>query len=144
MGIFLDSGFFLGFCHPKDKFHEQSLSIFRKMSSGQFGLIYTSNAIITETATLLLVRTNHNMEIIEEFYSLLYGLNKFVRILTWSSEIEEKSWNMFKSVNLNAKSKKEIMSFVDVSNIIFCKEFQIEFMGSFDHHFDGFLKRINS
>jgi len=144
MGIFLDSGFFLGFCHPKDKYHEQSLSIFRKMSTGQFGLIYTSNAIIIEATTLLLVRTKINMEIIDEFYSLLYGLNKFVQILPWTAEIEEKSWKKFKTINKNAKSKKEIMSFVDISNIIFCKEFQIEFIGSYDHHFDGFLTRIYS
>ena len=144
MGIFLDSGFFLGFCHPKDKYHEQSLSIFRRMSTGQFGLIYTSSAIIIEATTLLLVRTKINMEIIDEFYSLLYGLNKFVQILPWTTEIEENSWKKFKSINKNAKSKKEIMSFVDISNIIFCKEFQIEFLCSYDHHIDGFLTRIYS
>ena len=144
MGIFLDSGFFLGFCHPKDKYHEQSLSIFRRMSTGQYGLIYTSNAIIIEAATLLLIRTQSNLEVIEEFYSVLYGLNKFVQILPWTAEIEEKSWKKFKSVNEKAKSNKNIMSFVDISNIIFCEEFQIEFLCSYDPHFDGFLTRINS
>ena len=71
MGIFLDSGFFLGFCHPKDKYHERSLSIFRKMSTGQFGLIFISNAIIIEASTLLSVRTIHNTKLIDEFYYLL-------------------------------------------------------------------------
>ncbi|MHA1719589.1 MAG: type II toxin-antitoxin system VapC family toxin [Promethearchaeota archaeon] len=144
MGIFLDAGFFLGFCHPKDKYHEQCLSIFRKISTGQFGLVYTSSAIIIEAATLLVIRTNHNMELIDEFYSLLYGLNKFVQILPWTAEIEEKSWKKFKTVNKNVKSKKEIMSFVDISNIVFCEEFRIEYISSFDPHFDGFLARINS
>jgi len=34
------------------------------------------------------------------------------------------------------------MSFIDISNIIYCREYQIDKIVSYDTHFNGFLTRI--
>jgi len=39
MGIFLDTGFFAGLCHPNDEFHQNSVNILNEMSMGKYGLI---------------------------------------------------------------------------------------------------------
>ena len=40
-------------------------------------------------------------------------------------------------------SKKKTVSFVDCSNIIFCRERNIEYILSFDSHFDSWISRIS-
>jgi predicted nucleic acid-binding protein len=143
MGIFLDIGFFLGIYHPKDSHHTESCSILKRLGTGQYGLIYSSPYIVSEVATLLLIRTSFNQNILDEFYSDLYGVTKFVSILPWSSEIEQKVWELFRKINGNIQSKKELLSFVDVSNIIYCREYQIDKIAAYDSHFDRFLVRIS-
>ncbi|MHA1798947.1 MAG: type II toxin-antitoxin system VapC family toxin [Candidatus Helarchaeota archaeon] len=142
IGVFLDSGFFLGICHPDDANHKRSNELLLLISTGKFGLIYSSPLVISEAATLLLIRTKNNQDLINDFFRLLYGDNQFVRILSWSKEIELKTWNFFKSVNKKAKSKREYMSFVDASNVVFCREYNIDNIITFDRHFDNFLIRL--
>ncbi len=142
MGIFLDTGFLVGLCHPNDDFHQNSVNILKEMSTGKFGLIYTSPYVISEAATLLLIRTYGNLKLIEEFYDLLYGTHQFTRILPWTSEIEKRTWELFKDINQKAKTEKDYISFVDASNIAYCRTYDIDHIASFDSHFDGFLIRI--
>ena len=143
MGIFLDTGFFLGIYHPKDSHHKASCNILKGLGTGQYGLIYSSLYIVSEVTTLLLIRTNFNQNILDDFYSDLYGATKFVSILPWSSDLEQKIWDLFRKVNESIQTKKELLSFADVSNIIYCREYQIDKIASYDSHFDGFLMRIS-
>ena len=55
MGIFLDTGFFLGIYHPKDSHHKASCNILKGLGTGQYGLIYSSLYIVSEVTTLLLI-----------------------------------------------------------------------------------------
>ena len=142
LGVFLDTGFFLGICHPSDNYNNKSNDLFIKISTGKFGLIYTSPLVISEAATLLLIRTHNNQGLLHDFYDLLYGKDKFIRILPWSKEIEQKTWAFFKTKNNKAKSKKEFMSFVDASNVVYCREYKIDNIIAFDGDFDNFLIRL--
>jgi len=142
MGIFLDTGFFMGLCHPADEFHTNSKKVLLEMSTGKFGLIYTSPFVITEAATLILVRTNNNQELLKKFHSNLYGPKRFVRVLPWTVQIEELTWNLFQEVNPKVKLRKNWLSFVDASNIVYCRHNQIQNIASYDSHFDAFLTRI--
>jgi predicted nucleic acid-binding protein len=142
MGIFLDTGFFLGIYHPKDSHHNESCNILKSLGAGQYGLIYSSPYIVSEVATLLFIRSNFNQNILDDFYSDLYGATKFVSILPWSLDLEQKTWELFKKVNKSIQTKKELLSFADISNIIYCREYQIDKIVSYDSHFDGFLMRI--
>jgi predicted nucleic acid-binding protein len=112
------------------------------MSTGLYGLIYTSSYIISETATLLLIRTNFNQQILDKFWSYIYGSKRFIRVLPWTAEIEKWTFDLYKSVNAQIKTKKEFRSFIDVSNIIYCQQNKIETIISFDGHFEGFLKQL--
>lgn len=142
MGIFLDTGFFMGLCHPADEFHANSKKLLLEMSKGNFGLIYTSPLVISETATLILVRTNNNQALLEKFHSYLYGPKKFIRIIPWTAHIEEFTWELFLDVNKKIKERRNWLSFVDVSNIAYCRQNQIQNIASYDNHFDAFLIRI--
>lgn len=142
MAIFLDTGFFLGIYHPTDSHHNESCSILKKLGTGQFGLIYSSLYIVSEVATLLFIRTNFNLHIINDFYSDLYGDTKFVAILPWSLGLEQKIWDLFKKVSKSVQNKKDFLSFTDISSIIYCREYQIDKIASFDSHFDRFLFRV--
>jgi len=142
MGVFLDTGFFLGIYHPKDSHHKESSNILKNLGTGQYGLIYSSPYIVSEGATLLLIRTKFNQNILNDFYSDLYGTTKFVSILPWSIEIEQKTWELFKKVNKSIRTKKEFMTFTDISSIIYCREYQIDKIVSYDTLFDRFLTRI--
>ncbi len=142
MAIFLDTGFFTGLYHPKDEHHEESVNAFRRLSTGEFGLIYASPFIIAETATLMLIRTNNNQELLQTFYNDIYGSSKFVGILPWSPTIDEKTWVLFKKYNKGIKSKKEFMSFIDISSVIYCQDYRIEKIVSYDRSFENFLARI--
>lgn len=142
MAIFLDTGFYLGLCHPKDKFAKESKRIFRKLSEGSHGLLYTSTLIISEITTLVALRTNGHPKALNLLEEYLWGPNKIATELFIDTELESNIWNLFKKVNINTKNKKKFLSFVDVSSIILCRQHQIDTIVSFDSHFDGFLTRI--
>ena len=142
IAIFLDTGFYLGLCHPKDKYAEQSERIFKQLSEGTHGLLYTSSLIISEATTLVAVRTNSHPKALNLLEEYLWGLNKIAIELYFNSMLESETWELFKKIHMNEKRNKDIMSFVDVSSIILCKQHQIEKIISFDSHFDGFLNRI--
>ena len=58
MGIFLDSGFFIGLSHPDDSNHAKSVKILREISTGEYGLIYTSSFVIAGSTLVLLIGFN--------------------------------------------------------------------------------------
>ncbi|MHA1490930.1 MAG: type II toxin-antitoxin system VapC family toxin [Promethearchaeota archaeon] len=142
IAVFLDTGFYLGLCHPKDKHAEQSKKVFIQLSEGTHGLLYTSSLIISEVTTLVAVRTNSHPEALNLLEEYLWGANKIAIELYFNSMLESEIWELFKKININKKRNKNIMSFVDVSSIILCKQHQIEKIVSFNSHFDGFLTRI--
>ncbi|MHA1323944.1 MAG: type II toxin-antitoxin system VapC family toxin [Candidatus Helarchaeota archaeon] len=142
MGIFIDTGFFIGLAHPKDEFHQNCTRILEEMSSGKYGLIFTSSFVISEAATLLLIRTYGNLEILKEFHDLIYGQQQFAQIFSWTPEMERRTWDLFMTINKKAKEKKKLISFVDASNIVYCRTYDIPYIVSFDSHFDNFLTRI--
>lgn len=142
MGIFIDTSFFLGLIHPKDVNHSRSVELLKEMSRGKFGLIYTSSFIIAETATIILIRTKNNGELLQDFYDLIYGPDQFIRMIPWSHTLEKNTWQIFQAHNIKAKTKKEYLSFIDASNISYCRNFKIEQIIGFDGDFDPYLLRI--
>ncbi len=142
IAIFLDTGFYFGLCHPKDKYAEQSKRIFKQLSEGIHGILYTSSLIISEATTLVALRTDSHPKALNLLEEYLGDTNKIAIELYFNADLEPKIWELFKKMNINKKSNKDILSFVDVSSIILCKQYQIDKIVSFDSHFDGFLTRI--
>ncbi len=142
IGIFLDTGFYIGLCHPKDKYAAQCETIFKRLSNGIYGLIYTSSLIISEASTLLAVRTNNNERVLNLLGEYLWGEQKIATILPYQQSLETEIWNLFMKVNTTDLKYEKPMSFVDLSSVLLCQHHQIRNIVSFDPHFDKFLSRI--
>jgi len=71
IGVFLDTGFYLGLCHPNDTYGKESERILKLLSKGEHGLLYSSNLIISEATTLIAVRTHNNINVLEHLEHLL-------------------------------------------------------------------------
>jgi len=142
MGVFLDTSFYLSLVHPKDVNAKRGGEILKVLSTGKYGLVYTTNYIMVESATLVVARTLGNSTILADLESILFGEDKIAEFITIAPEIETETWNLFKKINVNVKDRKKIMSFVDISSIVICQQNQLDYIISFDEHFDSFLTRI--
>ena len=142
MGIFIDSGFFLGLLHRKDVNHEQCKTNFKEISSGKYGLIFSSAYVIAETTTLILIRTRNNPLTLNAFQELIYGKQKFLRIIQSNPDLNTTAWNIFLAHNQSVKVKKKYLSFVDATNIAICREYQISTILAVDGDFDGYLAKL--
>ncbi len=142
IAVFLDSGFLLGLCHPKDKYAKVSEEILKRLSTSDQGLLYISDFIISEVTTLVAVRSGNDIKVLEHLGKLIWGNERIVTVLQSSSEIVLDSWKLFKKVNAIDLKGKGTMSFVDITSVILCKNHQIDSIVSFDPHFDRFLIRI--
>ena len=142
MGVYLDSGFFLGLLHRKDTNYNSCKIKFKKISSGEFGLIFTSSYVISETATIILLRTHNNPTTLKAFWGFIYGKKKFVRIFESNPRINTLAWDIFMNHNQKAKKKKNYLSFVDATNIAICRENGISNILAVDGDFDGYLNRL--
>lgn len=143
MGIFLDTSFYLGLIHKKDENHERSKKLLLELESGMYGRIYTSNFIMSEAATVTLIRTRNNFYAIHKIRELFIGDSQIGTILRLDEHDEKESWDLFEKMNASKKENADFVSFVDCTNIICTKRFQIEYILAFDKHFDGWIKRIS-
>jgi len=142
LGVFLDSGFYLGLCHPKDKYAEQSERILKELATGNYGVLYTSYFIVNEVTTLAAIRSKNNIKVFNHLEKLLWGNEKIASILPFDLNNEHETWELFKKINITDLKDKKPMSFTDISSIILCNHHQIEHIVSFDSHFDRFLQRV--
>lgn len=142
MGVFLDTGFYLGLCHPKDKYAELSEKILKNLATGNYGVLYTSYFIINEVTTLAAIRSKNNIKVINHLEKLMWGSKKIANILPFDLNFEFETWELFKKVNTTNLKEKKPMSYTDISSIVLCNHHQIEYIVSFDSHFDGFLQRM--
>ncbi len=142
LGVFLDTGFYLGLCHPKDQHAQESEKILKLLSEGEHGLLYSSNLIISEVTTLAAVRSNNNVNVLNHLGNLIWGKQKIATVLHFESYLESETWELFKKINTIDLKDSRPMSFVDVSSIVLCQQHQIDKIVSFDPHFDRFLEKI--
>ncbi|MHA1380449.1 MAG: type II toxin-antitoxin system VapC family toxin [Candidatus Helarchaeota archaeon] len=144
MGIFLDTGFYLGLIHPKDVNHERSKQLLDELKTGKFGQIYTSNLIMTESVTLVAIRTKKHPKAMKRIKELFIDDFQIAILLRSDLEIEKKTWEIFLKINkeTNTVEKSKTISFTDCSNISLCRHYNIDNIISFDSHFDGWLTRI--
>ena len=140
MAIFLDTGFFLGLVYPSDPYYKRSEELLKILKTGKYGQIFTSTYIIAETLTLVAVRTKNNSVVLEEIEDFFKGSKQIARILRPDDQIESETLKIFLKINKNPK--KKIVSFVDCSNIIFCRKRAIENILAYDRHLDPWLTRV--
>jgi predicted nucleic acid-binding protein len=142
MGVILDSNFYLGLIHPHDTHSERADELLVELKTGKYGLLFTTNLIIAEVATLVSIRTKGNKDILQDLQDLIWGENKIATRIEVSNLLEKESWERFKKINSFKQGKKGFLSFVDTSIIVIAKNKSIEYLVSFDEHFDGLIARI--
>ena len=140
MGIFLDTGFYIGLIDPTDKYYKRSFDLLKGLQTGKFGLIYTSSFIMAESATLVAARTKKNPIAIKEIENFFLGDKQIATILRLNEKNEKDAWEIFQKINVEKKSK--VVSFIDCSNIVLCRNYSIDNILSYDPHFDGWLTRV--
>jgi len=140
MAIFLDTGFFLGLVYPSDHYYNRSEELLRILKTGKYGQIFTSTYIIAETLTLVAVRSKNNSIVLKEMDEFFKGDKQIAKILRPDEQIESESLKLLLKVNTNPK--KKTVSFVDCSNIIFCRKYSIGNILAYDRHFDAWLTRL--
>ncbi len=108
LGVFLDTCIYLGLCHPKDKYAKASELVLEKLTTGDYGLLYTSNLIISEATTLAAIRSKNNLKVLEKLGNLFWGNDKIASSLPFDSDLELETWNLFKKVNtIDLKNEKQ-------------------------------------
>lgn len=140
MAIFLDTGFFLGLVYPSDPYYKRSEELLKILKTGKHGQIFTSTYIIAETLTLVAVRSRNNSVVLKEIDKFFKGDKQIAIILRPDEQIEDESIKLFLKINKNSKNKT--VSFVDCSNIIFCRRRGIDSILAYDKHFDAWLTRL--
>ncbi|HME51372.1 MAG TPA: PIN domain-containing protein [Candidatus Lokiarchaeia archaeon] len=143
MAILLDTGFYAGLIHPKDEHHQDSISLLDQIKDGLYGQVYTSNYIMTETATLCSIRSERNPRVLATCQDYFIGTLKLAIIIYARDVNDKETWELFQKTSQDASIKKPL-SFIDCTNIILAKHYQIEYIASFDPHFDAWLTRIPS
>ncbi len=98
---------------------------------------------MSETGTVIAVRNATNAsKFLQQSKELFIGNEKLAILLQLSKKDEIPVWDLMIKTNRNAKSAKDILSWVDCSIIVLCKKHRIEYIASFDAHFDSFLHRV--
>ncbi|MHA1744696.1 MAG: type II toxin-antitoxin system VapC family toxin [Promethearchaeota archaeon] len=141
MAIFIDTGFFLGLVDPTDSYYNRSEELLKILQTGKYGQIFTSTYIIAETMTLVAVRTKKNGDVMHEISEFFTGNKQIARILRPDDQIENDTVALFLKTNQDPQAK--LVSFVDCSNVIFCRKRSIEHILAYDRHFDAWLSRIH-
>jgi predicted nucleic acid-binding protein len=141
MGIFLDTGFYMGLIDPTDDHYNRSLEILSELQTGKFGQIFTSSFVMAESATLVASRTKKDPQAIREIRNFFIGNEQIALILRANEEIESDAWVIFQKLNLRIKNK--VVSYIDCTNIAFCKKYLLDNILSFDPHYNSWLTRIS-
>ncbi len=134
MAIFIDTGLFLALYDVDDIYHQRSKELFKEALTGGLGRLYTSDYIIDEAVTILLVRTKqHNVAV--ELGKYLIESPRITRLIVEDDAFID-AWIKFQSL------KDKYLSFTDCTSLTLVEKHRIKQIMSFDHGFDGLTKRI--
>jgi predicted nucleic acid-binding protein len=134
MAIFIDTGLFLALYNAEDTYHQRSKQLFKDALTGSLGRIYTSDYIIDEAITIIMVRTKqHNLA--AELGKYLIESPRITK-LTVDDDVFTEAWRIFQSLN------DKFLSFTDCTSLALLEKHRLDQIMSFDHGFDGLTKRI--
>lgn len=134
VAVFIDTGIFVAARNKRDLHHERATSLLKIALKGSYGAMYTSDYILDEAVTVALVRTG-KPEIAIDVGNFILSSRK-LRIVYVDKVIFEEAWKIF------TKYSEKKLSFTDATSIAIMKIYNIDFIMSFDKHFDGIVPRI--
>ena len=134
MAVLIDTGIFVAARNRSDLHHSRAVELLKKALHGEYGTMYTSDFIFDEAVTVALVRTG-NPEIAFDVGNFILSSRK-LKMLYIDSIVLMDSWRTF------MKYANQGLSFTDATSIALMKRYRIEYIMSFDSHFDGLVPRI--
>ncbi|MCD6095515.1 MAG: type II toxin-antitoxin system VapC family toxin [Thermoprotei archaeon] len=134
MAVFIDTGIFVAARNKRDVNHKRAVNLLRAALKGDYGAVYTSDYVFDEAVTVALVRTG-KPDIAIDIGNFILS-SKRLRIIHVNKTIFEEAWNVF----IRYSEKK--LSFTDATSIAIMRMYNINYIMSFDRHFDGIVSRV--
>ncbi len=123
--IFVDTSGWVALFVDNDQNHKKAESIFEDIKSSK-AHIYTSDYVIDETITTILVRGNHKQSVLagEALFT-----SKIIKIIHVSADYLQAAWGLYQ------KYKDKMFSFTDVTSFAIMKDLDIIKAFAFDREF---------
>lgn len=134
MAVFIDTCVFVAARNRSDVNHGRAVELLRAALRGEYGAMYTSDYVFDEAVTVALVRTGRP-EIAIDIGEFILSSRR-LRMLYVDRTILMDAWRIFR--NYAGRG----VSFTDATSIALMKRYNIDYIMSFDKHFDGIVPRI--
>ena len=132
MAVLLDTSFFVAYINTRDRNHQRSRELASDIFSRKYGPIVVTEHIFDEIITTCMHRVNNTSKV-ERLGD--YILDSEIELFQVNEELFRETWALF---------KKYHYSFTNCTSAAFSKKYWIQYIVTFDPHFDTFkwLKRI--
>ena len=134
LGIFIDTGGFVATRNEDDENYDTAKKMMKSILLNDYGAIYTSDYVFDEAVTIAYIRTQDKKFPIDLGNYILKS--KKIRFIFTTTEDFNAGWDFF----LKYKDKK--LSFTDCTILSIMNRLNIEYIFSYDSHFDGLKKRL--
>ena len=124
--VFADTQGWISLSHKRDQFNQKAVKIVKQILD-QGRILITTNFVLDETFTLLLVRLTHKSAV--EFGEMVRSTNS-IKILHITENIEEDAWQLFK------KYSDKKFSFTDCTSFVVMQQQHITEVFTNDHHYE--------
>ena len=134
MAVFVDTGAFLALYDIDDRYHQRSKELMKVALAGNSGRLCTSDYIIDEVITTLLVRTR-KPQLAVELGKYLIESPRVTKLIV-DQDVFTAAWTEFQA------HQDKGLSFTDCTSLALAKRHGIKQIMSFDCRFDGLTQRI--
>lgn len=123
--IFIDTSGWVALFVENDINHKKAMGVFEELKKVK-AIIYTSDYVIDETITTILVRSSHRQSVVAGNALLTSKIIKNIHVVP---QYLESAWKLYQKYN-----DKEF-SFTDVTSFVIVKDMDIKKVFSFDKDF---------
>ena len=131
MSVFIDTCVFVAARNRSDVNHKRAVELLREALQGRYGSMYTSGYVFDEAVTVALVRTGRP-EVAVDVGNFILSSRR-LKILYVDRPVFVEAWRVFK------RYAGRGLSFTDATSIALMRRYRIDYMMSFDKHFDGIV-----
>jgi len=135
MSVFIDTNVFVAARNKRDVNHQRAVELLEGVLMGRYGQAYTSDYVFDEAVTVALRRTGRPDVAIRTGQFILASRPRII-LLTVNNDVFKSSWEKFQ------KFAGKGLSFTDCTILALMEQYGIEYLMSFDEHFDGLARRI--
>ena len=134
MSIFIDTGVFVAARNLRDINHQRAVELLEDVLRGRYGTAFTSDYVLDEAVTVALVRTRRPDIAIRTGQLILSSPR--ISLIIVDKEIFMDAWERFKVLANRG------LSFTDCTTLAIMDKYNMDYLLSFDRHFDGLVRRI--